>query len=65
LIKITKNFTSEFSGVKAAFNYLLFGADKRQFPTPTEVTDENDNKENIKNNVSETKKFPEDMTPKA
>ncbi|MDP1724771.1 MAG: D-alanyl-D-alanine carboxypeptidase family protein [Alphaproteobacteria bacterium] len=54
-----------FSRVKAAFNYLLFGADKRQFPTTTEVTDKNDNKENIKNNVSETKKFPEDMTPKA
>lgn len=53
-----------FSRVKAAFNYLLFGADEREFPTPTEATDKKENKENIKSNVSESKKFPEDMTPK-
>lgn len=53
------------SRVKAAFNYLLFGAEKRHFSNPTEISDTKNNKDNTKNTTTEPKKFPEDMTPKA
>lgn len=48
-----------FSRVKAAFNYLLFGADKRHFST-TEVADKN----NIKDVKDSSKKIPDNKASK-